>query len=302
MRLGMHRQSRYTSFSERRQRIGLLSPRIVTFGAVAILLFVLALQASYAWGENAERLVANKAIDTLPQEMGTFFEDNRQYLVQHVTDAETLDAKIAADEHKDYIQLDHYGPFPYSGLPRVYNTAVAKYGRHALETYGLLPWQIGLYSKKLTDAFEEKNWAEAKISAAALAHYVAAAHDPFNTTTNSDGKLSGQPGVRERFASALVDRYQLFFFVKPNEAAFISDPTDHAFEMALEAHSWLENILLADQRAHQGLTGYTDEYYDRFYAQAGAVLVRQLSDASTDIGSYWMTAWINAGRPSLPSK
>jgi hypothetical protein len=71
--------------------------------------------------------------------------------------------------------------------------------------------------------------------------------------------------------------------------------------MALEAHSWLENILLADRRAHRGLEGYTDEYYDRFYAQAGAVLVRQLSDASTDIGSYWMTAWINAGRPSLPS-
>lgn len=256
----------------------------------------------FGWGENGERLVTNKAIDTLPQEMGTFFEDNRQYLVQHVTDAGSLDAKISADEHKDYIQLDHYGAFPYNALPRVYNSAVAKYSRHTLETYGLLPWQIGIYSKKLTDAFQDRNWSEAKVSAAALAHYVAAAHDPFNTTTNFDGKLSGQPGVRERFDSALVDRYQLFFFVKPNEAAFIPDPTDHAFEMALEAHSWLENILLADHRAHQGLTDYTDEYYDHFYAQAGAVLVRQLSDASTDIGSYWMTAWINAGRPSLPSK
>lgn len=299
MRRRMHHLSHHPRrFSKR----GLLSRTIVTLAAVEILVLVVTLPASFAWGENGERLVTNKAIDTLPQEMGTFFEDNRQYLVQHVTDAGTLDAKIAADEHKDYIQLDHYGPFPYGGLPRIYNTAVAKYGRHTLETYGLLPWQIGLYSKKLTDALEDHNWAEAKVSAAALAHYVAAAHDPFNTTTNSDGKLSGQAGVRDRFDSALVDRYQLFFFVKPNEAAFISDPTDHAFEMALEAHSWLENILLADRRAHQGLTGYTDEYYDHFYAQAGAVLVRQLSDASTDIGSYWMTAWINAGRPSLPTQ
>jgi hypothetical protein len=265
-------------------------------------LMVLAQAASYAWGENGERLVTNKAIDTLPQEMGTFFQDNRQYLVQHVIDAGALDAKIAADEHKDYIQLDHYGTFPYAALPRVYNSAVTKYSRRTLETYGLLPWQIGIYSKKLTDAFQDHNWAEAKVSAATVAHYVAAAHDPFNTTINFDGKLSGQLGVRERFDSFLVDRYQLFFFVKPNEAAFISDPTDHAFEMALEAHSWLENILLADRRAHQNLTGYTDEYYDHFYAQAGAVLVRQLSDASTDIGSYWMTAWINAGRPALPSQ
>jgi hypothetical protein len=70
----------------------------------------------------------------------------------------------------------------------------------------------------------------------------------------------------------------------------------------MTAHSWIENVLLADRRAHAGLSGYTDEYYDRFYSQAGTVLVRQLSDASTDVGSYWMTAWINAGRPQLPSQ
>jgi hypothetical protein len=273
-------------------------------GGVALLamLIVLTLTCTYGWGENAERLVTNKAIDTLPQEMGSFFEANRQYFVQHVTDAGELDAKIAADEHKNYIQLDHYGPFPYSALPRVYTAALAKYGRRLLDSYGLLPWQIGLYSKKLTDAFEAHNWPDAKVSAAALAHYVEAAHDPFNTTVNAEGKLSGQPGVRERFDTALVDRYQLFFFVKPNEAVFVSDPTDHAFEMSLSAHSWLENVLLADRRARADASDYTDEYYDRFYAQAGAVLVRQLSDASTDVGSYWMTAWINAGRPQLPSR
>jgi hypothetical protein len=276
--------------------------RLATSFALLAALVTLTLTYTYGWGENAERLVTNKAIDTLPQEMGTFFAANRQYFVQHVTDAGELDVKIAADEHKDYIELDHYGQFPYTALPRAYTAALTKFGRRTLNNYGLLPWQIGLYSKKLTDALQAHNWSDAKVSGAALAHYVAAAHDPFNTTVNSDGKLSGQPGVRGRFDSGLVDRYQLFFFVKPNEAVFISDPTDHAFEMALSAHSWLENILLADRRAHENLTGYTDEYYDRFYAQAGAVLVRQLSDASTDVGSYWMTAWINAGRPQLPGQ
>jgi hypothetical protein len=278
---------------------------MVRLGArLALLAAVIALTLTWAcgWGENAERLIVNKAVDTLPQEMGTFFEANRQYLVQHVIDAGDLDAKIAADEHKDYIELDHYGHFPYAALPHVYNAAVAKFGRRTLESYGLLPWQIGLYSKKLTDSFEARNWPESKVSAAALAHYVAAAHDPFNTTINSDGRLSGQEGVRERFDAGLVDRYQLFFFVKPNEATFISDPTDHAFEMAMSAHAWLENILLADRKAQEEVSGFTDEYYDRFYALAGAVLVRQLSDAATDVGSYWMTAWINAGRPTLPSK
>ena len=83
---------------------------------------------------------------------------------------------------------------------------------------------------------------------------------------------------------------------------YIHDPTDHAFEMTLTAHSWLENVLLADRRAHEGLTEYKEDYYDRFYTQAGAILVNQLSNAATDVGSYWMTSWINAGRPQLPSQ
>lgn len=268
--------------------------------ALLALILLVALPCSFGWGENADRLITNKAVDTLPDEMQGFFAANRQFLVQHVTDSEESAARTPSDQHNNFIQIDHYGPFPFAALPRSYNAAIAKYGRRTIDTYGLLPWQIGLYSKKLTDALRARNWQEAKLSAATLAYYVSAAHDPFNTTVNNDGKLSDQPGVNQRFSSGLVDRYQLFFFIKPNEAAFIRDPTEHAFDMTLSAHSWLENVLLADRRAHDGLPAYTDEYYDRFYAQAGAVLIRQLSDASTDVGSYWMTAWINAGRPQLP--
>jgi len=36
--------------------------------------------------------------------------------------------------------------------------AVAKFGRLKLESAGLLPWQIGVYSAKLTDAMRSGNW------------------------------------------------------------------------------------------------------------------------------------------------
>jgi len=271
---------------------------LLSLCVIAGMLLVLALPSSFGWGQNGERLIANKAIDTLPEEILSFFEANRQFIVQHVTDPD--ESKTPSEQRNEFIQLDHYGQFPFANLPHSYNAAVAKFSRRTLESYGLLPWEVGLYSKKLTDAFRTRNWEEAKLNAAILAHYVSAAHDPFNTTINFDGKLSNQLGVNSRFDSGLVERYQLFFYIKPNDASFIHDPTDHAFEMALSAHSWLENVLLADSRAHAGLTGYTDAFYDRFYAQAGAVLIRQLSDAATDVGSYWMTAWINAGRPQLP--
>jgi hypothetical protein len=271
-----------------------------TIPALLLTILFLVLPSSFGWGENAERIIVDKAVDTLPDEMLPFFQANRSFLMQHVTDPLESEARTPAEQPKGFIDLDHYGPFPFTTLPRTYTAAVAKYGRRQLESRGVLPWQIGLYSKKLTDAFRAHNWDDARTSAALLAHYVAAAHDPFKSTLNNDGTLTGQPGVNERFGNGLLDRYQRFFFLKPNEAAFIRDPTDHAFEMSLSAHSWLENILLADRRSREGLTGYTGEYYDRFYAQAGAVLIRQLSDASTDLGSYWMTAWINAGRPQLP--
>jgi hypothetical protein len=62
----------------------------------------------------------------------------------------------------------------------------------------------------------------------------------------------------------------------------------------------VESVLLADRRAMKGLNSYTDEYYDRLYNLTAASLIRQISDAATDVGSYWMTAWINAGKPPLP--
>jgi hypothetical protein len=145
-------------------------------------------------------------------------------------------------------------------------------------------------------------WDEARLDAALLAHFVAEAHDPFNTTENFDGRLSGQPGVDDRFKSRLIDRFSSFFPMRPNDAVYLSDPTDVAFEACLSAHSWLETILLADRRARKGLGDYTDEYYDRFYNQAAAILIRQLSDAATDVGSFWLTAWKNAGSPPLPQR
>jgi len=253
-----------------------------------------------AWGRNAHRLILNKAVDTLPSDVRSFFEASRGSLLQHVTDPLDALAKNPAEKRNGFIALDKYGRFPFEGLPRSYKAAVTKFGKLKLETNGLLPWQIGVYSQRLTEAFKAGKWDEARLDAAILAHYVAQAHDPFNTTDNFDGRLSGQTGIHERFGSTLIDRYSSFFPMRPNDAVFISDPTDHAFDACLSAHRWLESILFADGNALRGQNSYTDEYYDRFYNEAGAILIRQLSDAATDVGSFWLTAWNNAGRPAVP--
>jgi hypothetical protein len=271
--------------------------------AVAFLAALFLPLGALAWGGAGHRLVVSKAIDTMPPEMRPFFEANRDYLAQHVTDPLDALAKNPAAERRYHILLlDHYGRFPFESLPRSYKAAVAKFTKAKLEASGVLPWQIGVYSEKLTNAMRLGKWDEARLDAALLAHFVAEAHDPFNTTENFDGRLSGQPGVDDRFKSRLIDRFSSFFPMRPNDAVYLSDPTDVAFEACLSAHSWLETILLADRRARKGLGDYTDEYYDRFYNQAAAILIRQLSDAATDVGSFWLTAWKNAGSPPLPQR
>lgn len=256
-----------------------------------------------AWGGAGHRLITSKAIDTLPPEMKPFFEANRDFLAQHITDPlDTLAKNPTAERRYHILFLDRYGRFPFENLPRSYKAAVAKFTRTKLEANGVLPWQIGVYSEKLTNAMRAGKWDEARLDAALLAHFVAEAHDPFNTTENFDGRLSGQLGVDDRFKSKLIDRFSSFFPMRPNDAVYLKDPTDNAFEACLSAHSWLETILLADLRARKGLGDYTDEYYDRFYNQAAAILIRQLSDAATDVGSFWLTAWKNAGSPPLPQR
>ena len=258
---------------------------------------------SFAWGRNGQRLVVNKAIDTLealPPEFRGFFESSRAVLAQHVTDPLDAIAKSPTERRNHFILLDKYGRFPFEALPRSYRAAVTKFGKPKLDANGLLPWQIGVYSEKLTEAMKAGKWDEARLDAAILANYVAEAHDPFNTTDNFDGRLSAQPGINERFGTALIDRYSSFFPMRPNDAVFVSDPTDRAFEACLSSHSWLETILLADRNARRGESSFNDEYYDRFYNQAAAILIRQLSDAATDVGSFWFTAWKNAGSPQLP--
>src|SRR5580692_9261272 len=80
-----------------------------------------------AWGANAHRLIANKAIDTLPAEMRGFFESNRVRILAMVTDPLDALAKNPAEKKFHVLYLNRYSPFPFDSLPRNYKKAVAKF-------------------------------------------------------------------------------------------------------------------------------------------------------------------------------
>jgi hypothetical protein len=256
----------------------------------------------YAWGPAAHRLVNNWAVGTLPPAMRPFFEARRSFLIDHASDPDEWMKKDPYERSRHYIYLDKYGLFPYIELPYSYKDAVAKYSGRRVSRNGVLPWRIGEYSLKLTDDLRTQNWDQAQFDAAVLAHYVADAHDPLNTTQNFDGQLTAQTGLGLRFGSNMVDRYTNFFMFHPEDAGKVDDPTTYAFTMCLEANTWVDRILWADWRSRSGLSDYTDEYFDRFYTQIGSTATQELNAAAHDAGSYWYSAWLNAGQPALPGR
>ena len=276
------------------------SPGLLSF---AVILAFLALPGDltvYAWGPAAHKLVNTWAIATLPATVRPFFEDRRSFLVDHASDPDDWIKKDPYERSRHYIYLDKYGLFPYLELPYSYKAAVAKYSGRRVSRNGVLPWRIGEYSLRLTNDLQDEKWEEARLDAAALASYVAEAHDPLNTTQNFDGQLTDQTGLGQRFGSNLVERYTNFFMFHPEEAAKVDDATAYAFRMCLEANTWVDRIVWADWRSRSGLADYTDEYFDRFYTQIGSTAMQELNAAAHDAGSYWYTAWLNAGQPALP--
>ena len=55
----------------------------------ALLLSLLTPLQARAWGSSANKLVVNRAIETLPQDIRPFFESSRGFLLLHVSDPST---------------------------------------------------------------------------------------------------------------------------------------------------------------------------------------------------------------------
>jgi hypothetical protein len=279
-----------------------VKPRAFVLHLVLIALCLARPNLARAWGPTAHEIVNAWAIQTLPPEIRSFFENNRQFLVEHANDPDTLMKTDRYERMRHYIYLDKYGAFPHPTLPHDYQQAKQKFASWRINRDGVLPWQIGEFSLRLTKAMKAGDWEEVKLDAAVLAHYLADAHDPLHTTQNFDGQLTQQTGLSARFDIHLFDRYSKFFVMHPESAVKVDDPTEYAFQTCLASNVWVNLIIWSDLRARDTLADYNDEYYDRFYDRVGPTVVHEINAAAYDAGSYWYTAWLNAGRPQLPER
>src|SRR5215467_12539261 len=79
-----------------------------------------------AWGRNAHRLILNKAVDTLPSDVRSFFEASRGSLLQNVPNPLNGLTKNTAEKRNEFIAMDKYRRLPLESLTRRYKATVTK--------------------------------------------------------------------------------------------------------------------------------------------------------------------------------
>lgn len=260
-----------------------------------------------AWGFEAHQFIMSRAIDMLPAPMRPFFEANRVFLVEHVLDPDLWRTAGFTDEPpRHFLDMDAYGAYPFSALPREYDAALEKYGVDTLSRNGLLPWRTAEMAGKLRRAFEDQQKQGAyalndiKFFSSIIGHYVADAHPPLHAVVNYDGQLTAQYGLHYRWEGDLFVRYEKQLSIQPPPLKTVAMPRDFIFDTLLEGSRLATAVLDADREAIGTATLYDDRYFDAFFAKMKPVVERRLNESISSVASVIATAWEQAGKPALP--
>lgn len=248
--------------------------------------------------------------------MMLFYKKHIDFLSEHAVDPDKRRYAVAEEAPRHYIDINHYGDYPYPALPRNWDTALLKFGSDSLAAYGIVPWWIQTMQQRLTKAFREKNTARILKLSAEIGHYIADAHVPLHACNNHNGQLTNQKGIHafweSRIPELLAEKEWDFFIGK---ASYIKNIGQFSWARVLESAAAADTVLKLEKKLSQQFP--TDQKYA--FEERNGVLVRQYSPAYTNaynqllmgmverrmrqsiyaVASFWYTAWINAGQPDL---
>jgi hypothetical protein len=250
-------------------------PRAVLLPLAVVVALLAATGHPAAWGFEAHRLIANRAIDLLPATIRPFFVKHRAFITEHAIDPDLWrTAGWLEEPPQHFVDMDAFGPAPFDALPHDRDAAIAKFGKEMVQKNGLLPWRLEEMHGKLVRAFADvkaqRPYARDNIKflSAVVAHYVGDAHVPFHAVTNYDGQLTNQHGLHSRFESALFERYRSRLAIRPVPMRLTTSPRDFIFDTLVVSAGLVDPLLAADREAIGSGEVYDRAYYERFFAKA----------------------------------
>lgn len=273
-------------------------------------------QTCYCWGFYAHRQINYYAVFLLPPEMIAFYKKHISFLADHAVDPDKRRYAVAEEGPRHFIDIDHYGQYPYSALPRSWEAAVEKYGEDSLVKYGIGPWWISKMQGRLTKAFIEKNPQQILKLSADLGHYLGDAHVPLHASSNHNGQHTNQHGIHGFWESRIPELFAAasFDFVI-GRAAYLDKPLDFTWQRVLESaaaadtvlkmEKWVSGQISADQKfAFEERNGmivrqYASRFTSRYHQELNGMVERRMRQSIFAVASFWYTAWVNAGQPDL---
>jgi len=271
---------------------------------------------SYCWGFFAHKKINYFAVFLLPPQMLVLYKTNIEFLSEHAVDPDKRRYAVAAEGPRHYIDIDHYGKYPYNELPHNWKDAIAKFGEDSLIANGIVPWYIQTMLNRLTKAFKEKNFSSIMKNSAEIGHYIADAHVPLHASSNHNGQFTNQKGIHgfweSRIPELLADK-QFDFFI--GKAEYIKDPGVYIWDRVLESGREADSVLTFEKELSLQFPGdkkyafekrnniiirqYSSGYTIAFNNKLNGMVERRMRQSIFAIASFWYTAWVNAGQPDL---
>lgn len=268
-----------------------------------------------AWGFWAHQRINRMAVFTLPPEMLSFYKTNLEYLTEHAVDPDKRRYAVDYEAPRHYIDIDHYGVYPFDNVPRKWKEAVDKFSEDTLNTYGIVPWHIQRDYYRLVDAFKAMDGDKIIKISADIGHYIADSNVPLHTTENYNGQLTNQKGIHGLWESRLPEIFGTNYDYFIGGANYLSDPLNEAWSSVLEAHSCLDSVfgyereltdkLPSDQKYSYENRGnvlvrvYSYEFSKKYHEKLNGQVERRLRTSINRVGSFWYSAWVDAGQPDL---
>lgn len=268
-----------------------------------------------SWGFFAHYRINRLAVFTLPKGMAGFYKANIDYITEHAVSADKRRYVDSAEIPRHFFDADHYGKKPFTAMPQRWTDASAKYSADTLNKYGTVPWTIQYQYYRLVRAFKAHDTTAILNASAYLGHYVADAHVPLHLTTNYDGQLTDQIGIHGLWETRLPELFIKQYNLYAGRARYIDNPLAEAFKICRGSFKSVDSVLRFERilnksfapgkkyspvmRGKRKLNDYSVTYSRAYQKMLKGMVERQMRSSILSVGSFWYSAWIDAGQPDL---
>lgn len=254
------------------------------------------------------------AVFTLHNGLNRFYKSNIDYLTEHAVDPDKRRYADSLEAPRHYLDTEAYETC-IDSIPRNWDQALKKYGAKKLQENGILPWQIQRSYYKLVNAFKDQDSARILSCSAHLGHYLADAHVPLHTTQNHNGQLTGQTGIHAFWESRLPELFAVHYNYRVGKAFYIEQPLKKAWSILSHTHALVDSVLKLEARLNLSYPAYrkyayskrkgilvkqyAEDYARAYHNDMNKMVERQMRAAILLTGSFWYSAWIDAGQPDM---